>query len=150
MKKILINISMFSLLGTLGGLVLDALISPKTHVNAQLQNIWYLPAQFIPFSSTDISTLTGAVNIPVNKGLHVCEFSVWASTSGSAATLTVTDRQSTAIKYFDAVTLVSSSAGSHVLLNQAAGPEGCEYYAGGIKINASAGSQLYFTMKGYY
>lgn len=151
MKKIfLIKISLFSLVGMGIGYIATNLVNPPIHASAQLQNVWYLPAQFLPSSATAISTLTGAVNIPASKGLHVCQFSVWAATAGTAATITVQDMQSTAIKYFDAVTVLSSSAGSHNIINQAAGPEGCEYYAGGIKVNASSGSAIYFTMKGYY
>lgn len=123
------------------------------HPSAQLSNIWYLPAQYLPSSATDISTLNGAVNIPTspaNFDLHVCELAVFASSSGTSATITIQDKQSTSIKYFDAVTVLSTSAGSFARLIEAKGPEGCVYFKNGIKVSASAGSQIYFTMKGYW
>lgn len=127
--------------------------NPKIIGHAQLQNIFYIPAQYFPASLTDVSALTGVVNIPTtpaNLDLHVCELSVFASSSGTAATITIQDKQTSPIKYFDAVTALSSSAGSFNRLIEAKGPEGCVYFKGGIKIQASAGTQVYFTMKGYY
>lgn len=129
------------------------LTSPWKSVKADLNNIWYVPAQYLPASATDVSALSGAVNIPTtpaNLDLHLCEFAVFASTSGSSATVTIQDKQTSPIKYFDAVTVVSVSAGSFNKILEAKGPEGCIYFKGGIKVNASAGTQIYFTMKGYY
>lgn len=140
------------ILGAAAGLLTNSLINPSIHSSAQLQNIWYIPAQFVPASATNLNAISGAVNIPTttNLDLHVCEFMIMGPTAGTAATLTLSDNQSTAIKYYDAVTALSSSAGSNVRLIEAKGPEGCVYFKGGVKINASAGSQFYFTMKGYY
>ena len=132
-------------------LVRDA-INPHLTAKAQLNNIWYIPAQYVPSAVTNLNAISGAVNIPTtaNLDLHVCEFMVMGPSSGTAATLTVSDNQSPAIKYFDFVAPLSPSAGSTTRLIEAKGPEGCVYFKGGIKINASAGSAFYFTMKGYY
>lgn len=141
------------IVGAAAGLLTNSLINPSIKSHAQLQNVFYIPAQYLPSSATDVSALIGVVNIPTtptNLDLHVCELSVFASSSGTAATITIQDKQTSPIKYFDAVTTLSSSAGSNSTLINAKGPEGCVYFKGGIKVNASAGSQIYFTMKGYY
>lgn len=134
------------------GFLAAPIFSPPLTSHAQLQNVWYIPAQFAPASSTNLNAINGAVNIPTttNLDLHVCEFAVFGPTAGTAATLTLSDNQITAIKYFDAVTVLSATAGSFARLIEAKGPEGCVYFKGGVKINASAGSAFYFTMKGYY
>ena len=133
-------------------LSLQQLANPSLHTQAQLTNIWYIPAQYVPSSSTNLNAVSGAVNIPTtsNLDLHVCELAVMGPSAGTSATFTLSDNQLTPIKYFDAVTALSSSAGSFVRLIEAKGPEGCIYFKGGIKINASSGSAFYFTMKGYY
>lgn len=140
------------IIGAAAGLLTNSLVNPVIHSSAQVQNLFYVPAQFTPGSATLITVLAGIQNPPPTSttDVHVCELMVMGPTAGTSATFTLSDNQSTAIKYFDAVTVLSSSAGSNARLIEAKGPEGCVYFKGGLKINASAGSQFYFTMKGYY
>ncbi len=143
----------FALLTIGAAAVFLVLQNPSLKAKADLNNVWWVPAQYLPSSATDVSALSGAVNIPTspaNLTLHVCEFAVFAGTSGTSATITVADKQGTPIKYFDAVTALSASAGSFNRLIEAKGPEGCIVFTNGIKVSASAGTQIYFTMKGYY
>lgn len=111
---------------------------------------WYTKAQYLTTTPTEVCALSGTSGcsaLATGRTFWLCRADINA-TAGTAATVTVTDGQTSPIPLFSAVSALSSSAASTAtLINSMRGS--CVPMVGGVYVSASANSTIYARFSGY-
>lgn len=120
-------------------------------VNAQIPTA--TPWRIYPYTLTGTPTAlcggVGGSTLPCGKDAYVCSADV-NSSAGTAATITITDNQSSPEPLWAGVAALSSTAASNykIFENSALGGS-CRFFPKGVLVSSSGGT-IKISMNGYY